>query len=71
MRFIVVELDSVRTNPDDRPLGVNGSFLAGTYSQLDIKEFATEATAEAAANAAPNRRAGCSLWVSGAKRRAA
>jgi hypothetical protein len=72
MKWICVELDCDRDPlPTDRPLGISGSFLTGSYSQTDVKEFPSAEAARAAGELASNRRAGCTLWVPGERKIAA
>lgn len=48
---------------DDRPLGKTGSFLTGGYAFSAVATFDTREAAQAAADAAPNRRAGGRISV--------
>jgi hypothetical protein len=48
---------------DDRPLGTSGSFLTGCYLRDEIAEFATVAEAQAALDAAPNKRTGGNVGI--------
>lgn len=64
-RFVVVEIDP--TGKENRPLGVSGEFLHGTYGETDIAMFASREAAQIAGDRAANRRDGCTLWVNGGK----
>jgi len=48
---------------DDRVLGKSGQFLRGCYTRDDIATFGTREQAQAAADAAPNRRADALLSI--------
>lgn len=59
-RFIAVEFHG-KAEPyrgegdDDRPLGVDGTYLSGHYKRTDVAEFESEREAWAAAKKAPRR----------------
>lgn len=68
-RFICVEMSP--DAQDNRPLGLSGNFLSGTFGEKDIATFATREAAEAAGRRATNPRDGCTLWINGQARKVA
>ncbi|MCU1282323.1 MAG: hypothetical protein JWM53_5869 [bacterium] len=65
-RFVCIEMAPDAS--DNRPLGLTGQFLHGTFGEYDIARFATREAAQTAGERATNRRDGCTLWINGGKR---
>jgi hypothetical protein len=66
-KFIVCEFIG---QSDFRPLGIRGEFLTGSFSQLEVAEFATEHAAAAAARLATNRIPGSEISIIGRAKQA-
>lgn len=60
-RYIAVELSTCRDPADDRPLGVGGAFLSGSFTEKDVAAFVSMHSALNAASQATNARDGAAV----------